>query len=282
MARGARPAAAGVGLLLAAAWLLASCATTAGTGSVAPSSRGADASAAAAAPAGGDVRSLAYRRLLGRVATFQVAGAVKTDEGLLLPESIHITIRSEVCVESRAPGSRFWSLDYDTCFVYVSVDSLDDRGEYHVSVPCLDADRSYESRHSFGDLRLVQRGPVSFVAESDAGWRHQETFTSSRTQRRDLILTLETDTFWVITADANLHRRPDGAAELVKTYPFGTGLEVMRFHAGWAECRMGSYLGWVEMKHLGTEEEMRRKQPLMGTPTPQRREMPVPSGEDER
>jgi len=261
-------------VLLAAGGLLASCATT-GTGT----SSGA-APAIEEAADGEDVREVAYRRLLGRLNTFHVSGAVKTDEDLLLPETIRITIKSEVCVESREPGSRFWALDYDTCFVYVSIDSLDERGEYTASVPCLDADRSYESRHSFGDLRLVQRGPVSFLAESDAGWRHQETFTSSRTQRRDLILSLDTDTFWVVTKEAAFHARPDTTTDLLNTYPFGTGMEVMRFHGGWAECRMGSFLGWVEMRHLGTEEEMRRNRGLMGTPTPRRRKIPVSSGED--
>ncbi|MBZ0268197.1 hypothetical protein K8I85_08570 [bacterium] len=271
MARGWRDAI----VLLAAGCLLVSCATT-GTGTFSGTAP------AVEATDGEDPRDTAYRRLLGRLNTFRVSGAVKTDDDLLLPETIRVTIKSEVCVESRTPGSRFWSLDYDTCFVYVAVDSLDDRGEYTASVPCLDADRSYESRHAFGDLRLVQRGPVSFLAESDAGWRHQETFTSSRTQRRDLVLSLDTDTFWVVTREAAFHCRPDTTTDLLKTYPFGTGMEVMRFHGGWAECRMGSFLGWVQMRHLGTEDEMRRNQAVMGSRTPRPRAIPLPSGEDEQ
>ena len=181
----------------------------------------------------------AYVRLQEQLETFKVEGAVRTSEGLLLPETITIEIRSEVCVESRQPGARFWSLDYDTCFTYTAVDSLDEKGEYSVSVPCLDADRTYETSHAFGDLRVVQRGPVSFVASSDAGWRHQETFSSSRTQRRDLILTLDTDTFYVVRDPAVFRERPEPEATVLKEFGFGTGVEVVRFHQGWAQCLMG-------------------------------------------
>ena len=200
-----------------------------------------------------DPRTAAYLGLLDHVAPFRVAGAVKTSGGLLLPEAIVIEIKSEICVESRLPGTRFWSLDYDTCFAYSTVDSLDPDGEYSVSVPCLDADRAYESSHPFGDLRLVQRGPVSFVASSDAGWRHQETFTSSRTQRRDLILTLDTDTFYVVREQATLYNRPRSEANIIEQLEFGTGVEVVRFHQGWAQCLMDRHLGWMEMRFLGTE-----------------------------
>ncbi len=213
-------------------------------------------------------RVRALESLLGSLETFRVTGQVSTDQGLLLPEIITIEIRSEVCVESRAPGSRFWSLDYDTCLVYVAVDSLDAEGRYEAEVPCLDADRTYESRHGFGDLRLVQRGPVSFVADSDAGWRHQETFASSRSQRRDLILTLGTDTFWIVDEEAPLRTRPREDADVLRSYAFGTGVEVVRFHLGWAECLLDETLGWMEMRHLGTEEEKRLKAPLRGTPAP--------------
>lgn len=225
-------------------------------------------------PAPAEVRAAAYDELLGELDTFRVSGGVHTEEGFLLPETISIQIRSEVCVESREPGSRFWSLDYDTCFAYVAIDSLNEVGEYRVSVPCLDADRAYEAHHPFGDLRLVQRGPVSFLAESDAGWRHQETFTSSRNQRRDLLLTLDTDTFWVVTEGAPMLGLRDAAAPVITTYPFGTGMEVIRFHHGWAECLMDRHIGWVEMRHLGTEADMRRKAPIMGSPVPRPRRIP--------
>jgi hypothetical protein len=189
---------------------------------------------------------------------------VKTSDDLLLPETIVIEIKSEICVESREPGARFWSLDYDTCFSYTAVDSVDETGEYSVAVPCLDADRTYESTHPFGDFRMLQRGPVSFVASSDAGWRHQETFTSSRTQRRDLILTLHTDTFYVVGDGAALRERPRPEASTIREYEFGTGVEVVRFHQGWAQCLMGGSLGWMEMRFLGTEREMKELAPLKG------------------
>lgn len=227
-----------------------------------------------------DQRMAAYRQLLRQLETFHVAGGVRTEEGLILPETVTIEIRSEVCVESREPGTRFWSLDYDTCFTYVSLDSLDAQGEYEVSVPCLDADRGYESRHAFGDLRLVQRGPVSFLASSDAGWRHQETFTSSRSQRRDLLLNLEPDTFWIVTADAVFHSRPRAGADVLGECAFGTALGVVRFHQGWAECVRDRTIGWVEMRHLGTEEEMRLREPLLGRPVPKRRPVSEPPLED--
>jgi hypothetical protein len=209
-----------------------------------------------------DPRPDAYARLLDGIELFRVAGAIKTSDGLLLPEAIMIEIKSEICVESRQPGTRFWSLDYDTCFAYTAVDSLNQEGEYSVSVPCLDADRVYESSFSFGDLRLVQRGPVSFVASSDAGWRHHETFTSSRTQRRDLILTLDTDTFYVVRDQAAFRDRPRSEANVIQEYQFGTGVEVVRFHQGWAQCLMGRHLGWMEMRFLGTEREMKELAPI--------------------
>jgi hypothetical protein len=200
--------------------------------------------------------------LQGELETFRVAGAVKTSDGLLLPETIVIEIKSEVCVESREPGARFWSLDYDTCFSYTAVDSVDETGEYSVAVPCLDPDRTYESTHPFGDFRMVQRGPVSFAASSDAGWKHQETFTSSRTQRRDLILTLDTDTFYVVGDTAIFRDRPWAEATAIREYGFGTGVEVVRFHQGWAQCLMDRSLGWIEMRFLGTEREMNDLAPL--------------------
>jgi hypothetical protein len=215
----------------------------------------------ASAPSPGSRRS-AFTQLEAQLETFRVAGAVKTSEGLLLPETIVIEIKSEICVESREPGARFWSLDYDTCFAYTAVDSVDATGEYSVEVPCLDPDRTYESTHPFGDFRMVQRGPVSFVASSDAGWRHQETFTSSRTQRRDLILTLDTDTFYVVVDAAVFRDRPQPSAAAIHEVQFGTGVEVVRFHQGWAQCLMGQSLGWMEMRFLGTEREMRELAPL--------------------
>jgi hypothetical protein len=230
--------------------------------------RGAGVARSADAPAGPprSEREVAYDRLLTKVDPFRVEGGVRTEEGWLLPESIRIEVRSEICVESREPGSRFWSLDWDTCFVYVSVDTLDARGEYDVAVPSLDADRSYEASHSFGDIRLVQRGPVTFLAESSAGWRHQETFTSSRNQRRDLVLSLDTDTFWVVEDAADFRSRPHAAATLLGRFRFGDGIEVVRFHQGWAECVMEEKIGWMEMRCLGTEEEMKVKAPFKGTP----------------
>lgn len=207
-------------------------------------------------------REAAYTQLQAELETFRVAGAVMTSDGLLLPETIVIEIKSEICVESRQPGARFWSLDYDTCFTYTAADSVDAQGQYAVAVPCLDADRAYESSHPFGDLRMVQRGPVSFLASSDAGWRHQETFTSSRTQRRDLILTLDTDTFYVVKDSAVFRARPDPGASVIREYRFGTGVEVVRFHQGWAQCLMGDHLGWMEMRFLGTEREMKELAPV--------------------
>jgi len=209
-----------------------------------------------------DPRAAAHARLLAQLDTFRVAGAVKTSDDLLLPESIVIEIKSEICVESREPGARFWSLDYDTCFAYTASDSVDEKGEYAVAVPCLDPDRAYESSHPFGDLRLVQRGPVSFVASSDAGWKHQETFTSSRTQRRDLILTLDTDTFYVVGDRAVFRVRPRAEAAAIREYGFGTGVQVVRFHQGWAQCLMERSLGWMEMRNLGTEHEMKELAPV--------------------
>jgi hypothetical protein len=214
------------------------------------------------APVAPQTRSEAYLQLKGEVDTFHVAGTVKTSQGFLLPERIVIEIHSEICVESRNPGSRFWSLDYDTCFAFVAVDTVDEAGAYSVWVPCLDADKDYQSRHSFGDLRLVQRGPVAFTAESDAGWRHQETFSSSRSQRRDLVLTLEPETFYVVREEGLLQARPAEGAEVLRRYKFGTGIDVIRFQKGWAQCLMEDRIGWMEMRYLGTEAEMRESAPF--------------------
>ena len=71
----------------------------------------------------GDERARAYAGLVETLETFEVSGGVRTHLGQVLPETIVIEIKSEVCVESRAPGARFWSLDYDTCFAWVSRDS---------------------------------------------------------------------------------------------------------------------------------------------------------------
>ncbi|MDP6460751.1 MAG: hypothetical protein QGH59_03155, partial [Gemmatimonadota bacterium] len=139
-----------------------------------------------------------YARLQAQLASLRVSGKVATSTGLLLPERIRIEVRSEICVETRRPGARFWAMDFDTCFVYSAIDTVDSTGMYQVSVPCIDADRDYEASTPRMDYRLVPRGPVTFLAESDAGWRHQETFTSSRNQRRDLKLTLHTETFFVV------------------------------------------------------------------------------------
>jgi hypothetical protein len=244
---------AGIALVAALTGLaLASCAST-GPG------------AAGTAGAAADTPEGAIQRLLDRVDPFRVGGGVRTDEGLLLPELITIEVKSEICVESRRPGTRFWSLEYDTCFVFTSVDTLDRNGQYAVAVPSLDADLEYESRHSFGDLRLVQRGPVSFLARSDAGWKHQETFTSSRNQRRDLVLTLETDRFWVVAGDAPLRERPDEGAAVLRNSSVGTGLDVIRFHQGWAECVLEGKIGWMEMRFLGTQREVDVKRPARAT-----------------
>jgi len=216
---------------------------------------------------GAESREAAYTRLRDRVEMFHVSGAVKTSDGLLLPETILIEIKSEICVESREPGARFWSLEYDTCFVSASVDTVDEEGQYSVSVPCLDADATYESRHSFGDLRLVQRGPVAFHAESDAGWKHQETFTSSRTQRRDLVLTLEPETFWIVRDGAEFRGRPRADSEVLRTFDFGADVGVVRFHGGWAEVLLDGRVGWIDMRFLGTKRELDEAAPFKGKPT---------------
>jgi hypothetical protein len=214
----------------------------------------------------GESRADAYLRLADRLDTFNVSGAVQTSEGLLLPENIRIEIKSEICVESREPGARFWSLDYDTCFTFASIDTVDEQGQYSVSVPSIDADQTYESHHSFGDLRLVQRGPVSFLADSDAGWKHQETFSSSRNQRRDLILTLEPELFYVVRDEGVLQERPLAESPVIRTFKFGTAIEVIRFQKGWAQCLMGKRIGWMEMRYLGTEAEMKERAPLKQKP----------------
>lgn len=212
-----------------------------------------------------------HAKLLKRLEDFEVSGGVRTEQGHVLPEIITVEIRSEICVESRLPGARFWSLDYDTCFVWVSRDTVDARGEYKVSVPCLDADKKYETKDRAGELRLVPRGPVTYLAESDAGWRIQDTFTSARSQRRDLVLELATDRFFVLDDEAPFRERPREDAALLAGYAFGDGVDVLRFHQGWAECLMDGRIGWMEMRFLGTEEEMkerapfRERSPLRGT-----------------
>ncbi|MGQ0722299.1 MAG: hypothetical protein ACT4PE_12125 [Candidatus Eiseniibacteriota bacterium] len=233
-----------------------------------------DALAESRAAPGSDARAAAIAKLLESVGSFAVSGAVKTEDGLLLPESIAIEIKSEICVESREPGARFWSLDFDTCFAFVARDSLDAVGEYSVSVPCLDADATYESRHPFGDLRLIQRGPVSFLAVSDAGWNHHETFTSSRTQRRDLLLTLEPEVFWVVKEGGDLRERPLAAATAIRRMDFGTGVPVVRFHEGWAEVVVDDRIAWMEMRFLGTEKQLEEARPFRGKPAVE--PLPVP------
>jgi hypothetical protein len=190
-----------------------------------------------------------------------VAGNVKTSDGILLPETIRIEVRTEVCVESRAPGARFWSLDYDTCFVFASDDTVDSTGAYSVALPCLDADRDYQDSFPFGDLRLVPKGPVSFLAESDGGWRHQETFTSARSQQRDLLLTFEPHSFFVIHPKGVVRARPDSTAREILSCTFGQEVDVIRFHLGWAECLFPSLMGWMEMRCLGTPEEVKEREP---------------------
>lgn len=204
----------------------------------------------------------AYRKLIDRLDEFKVSGEVRTSEGLLLPELITIEIKSEICVESREPGARFWSLAYDTCFTYSAIDTVDAKGEYQVAVPCTDADETYESKHDFGELRLVQRGPVSFSAISDAGWRHQETFASSRAQKRDLILTLEPETFYVVRSGAIFQERPIAESPEIRRYDYGTSIPVIRFQGGWAQCLMGNRIGWMEMRFLGTEAQMKEQAPI--------------------
>lgn len=201
----------------------------------------------------------AYDRLISKLDTLTVSGAVKTSDGILLPETIRIEVHTEVCIESRPPGSRFWSLDYDTCFTFVSVDTVDTSGNYSVAVPCLDADRDYQESFPFGDLRLVPKGPVSFLADSDGGWRHQETFTSSRSQQRDLILSFEPHSFFVILPKVDALARPEPQATQLKSCAFGEEVKVIRFHAGWAECLFPNMIAWMEMKGLGTEEDVKDK-----------------------
>jgi hypothetical protein len=214
--------------------------------------------------AGANSLAQAYARLISKLDTLTVSGAVKTSDGILLPETIRIEVHTEVCTESRPPGSRFWSLDYDTCFTFVSVDTVDANGNYTVAVPCLDADRDYQESFPFGDLRLVPKGPVAFVADSDGGWRHQETFTSSRSQQRDLILSFEPHSFFVITPKADAYPRPQTVGEVIRSVAFGEEVKVIRFHAGWAEVLFNNTIGWVEMKGLGTEEDVKEKQAAAG------------------
>ena len=201
----------------------------------------------------------AYDRLVSKLDTLTVSGAVKTSDGILLPETIRIEVHTDVCIESRQPGSRFWSLDYDTCFTFVSVDTVDASGNYSVAVPCLDADRDYQQSFPFGDLRLVPKGPVSFLADSDGGWRHQETFTSSRSQQRDLILSFEPHSFFVIAPKAEAYSRPQTVGDVLRSCAFGEEVKVIRFHAGWAECLFANMIAWIEMKGLGTEDDVKDK-----------------------
>jgi hypothetical protein len=215
---------------------------------------------ATADPSGTASLAEAYARLISKLDTLTVSGAVKTSDGILLPETIRIEVHTEVCAESRPPGSRFWSLDYDTCFTFVSVDTVDEKGNYTVAVPCLDADRDYQGSFPFGDLRLVPKGPVSFLADSDGGWRHQETFTSSRSQQRDLILSFEPHSFFVIAPKAEAYSRPKTVGDVLRSVAFGEEVKVIRFHAGWAECLFKDSIGWIEMKGLGTEEDVKEKQ----------------------
>lgn len=242
-----------------AAWA-ALCGLLAGGCASVPSPPGAS---SGASPAGRGSPTLAEgrARLLARLDTLRVAGVVKTRDGLVLPETIRIEIRTEVCTESRPPGSRFWSLDYDTCFVFVSFDTVDAAGGYEVALPCLDADRDYQDSFPFGDLRLVPKGPVSFLAESDGGWRHQETFSSSRSQQRDLLLSFEPNPLYVVTPKALLRARPDSAASEMGSIAFGEEMQVIRFHLGWAECLFPTSIGWMEMRCLGTKDEVTEREP---------------------
>lgn len=234
------------------------CAVHLGAG-CAPSSLSTAPGVAATSP----VPTLASARagLLGKLDTLRVSGAVKTADGILLPETIRVEIRTEVCTEFRAPGSRFWSLDYDTCFVYVSADTVDSSGAYDVALPCLDADREYQGSFPFGELRLVPKGPVSFLAESDGGWKHQETFTSARSQQRDLLLSFEPHVFYVVTPKASFRARSDSASVETRSFPFGQEMQVIRFHLGWAECLTADGIGWMEMRCLGTKEDVAEREP---------------------
>ena len=47
-------------------------------------------------------------------------------------------------------------------------------------------------------------------------------------------------------------------------HPFGTSVEVVRFHGGWAQILMGGRLGWMEMRFLGTQQEMEDARPFKG------------------
>jgi hypothetical protein len=212
-----------------------------------------------AAP-GASTLALARAQLLSRLDTLRVAGAVKTSDGILLPETIRIEVRTEVCTETRAPGSRFWSLDYDTCFTFTSVDTVGPTGDYSVALPCIDADRDYQGSFAFGELRLVPKGPVSFLAESDGGWTHQETFSSARSQQRDLLLTFEPHLFYVVSPKASVRERPDSTTAELRGCPFGQEVNVIRFHLGWAECLFPGSIGWMEMKCLGTAEDVKERE----------------------
>ncbi len=210
---------------------------------------------------GGSALAGARAQLLAQLDTLRVAGVVKTADGILLPEIIRIELRTEMCTETRPPGTRFWSLDYDTCFTFTSADTVSATGEYSVALPCLDADRDYEGKFEFGELRLVPKGPVSFLAESDGGWTHQETFSSARSQERDLLLTFDPQPFFVVTPKASVRARPDSTAAEIRGCSFGHPVSVIRYHKGWAECLFPGLIGWMEMKFLGTEQDVKEKEP---------------------
>ena len=88
---------------------------------------------------------------------------------------------------------------------------------------------------------------------------------------RDLVLELRPDRFFLLDDDVPLRLRPQPDAETISRHAYGNGVDVLRFHQGWAECLMSGRIGWMEMRFLGTEEEMeeqapyRAKPPLRGT-----------------
>jgi hypothetical protein len=85
----------------------------------------------------------------------------------------------------------------------------------------------------------------------------------------------------VVTDSAPVLALRDASSAPLGSCPFGTGIDVIRFQQGWAECRMGHRIGWVEMRNLGTEADMKRKAPIMSSPAPRPKEIPVRVGEDE-
>jgi hypothetical protein len=48
--------------------------------------------------------------------------------------------------------------------------------------------------------------------------------------------------------------------DVLRSVAFGEEVKVIRFHAGWAECLFKDSIGWIEMKGLGTEEDVKGKQ----------------------